>query len=139
MACSLPLVALAQTGGDQSGMAVTTAAAAKACITDNLYATGTVIAKDEVLVRPDGEGWRITQILVEDGERVTSGQSLARLSRVGADGTTGNLTAPVPAYCCMVLRVSVRSSLRAPIRHSVSFPAAMSNFCLRCRRRAWAG
>ncbi len=91
MAC--PLGAVAQTGGDISGMAVTTATATKACITDNLYATGTVIPKDEVLVRPDGEGWRITQILVEDGDRVTSGQSLARLSRIGSDGTTGNLTA----------------------------------------------
>jgi HlyD family secretion protein len=91
---ALPNASLAQTGGDISGMAVTTAAATKSCITDNLYATGTVIPKDEVLVRPDGEGWRVTQILVEDGERVTAGQALARLSRVGSDGTTGNLTAP---------------------------------------------
>jgi multidrug efflux pump subunit AcrA (membrane-fusion protein) len=93
-ALGMPPSGIAQTGGDQTGMAVTTATAAKSCITDNLYATGTVVPKDEVLVRPDGEGWRITQILVEDGDRVTAGQALARLTRVGTDGITGTLAAP---------------------------------------------
>lgn len=113
-AVALPLAAFAQTGGDTSGMAVTTAAATKSCITDFLYATGTVIPKDEVLVRPDGEGWRITQILVEDGDRVTAGQPLARLSRVGSDGTTGTLTAPAAGLLLQgAARVGAMVSARA--------------------------
>lgn len=42
--------------------------------------TGTLVPRDEILVSPEVEGLRITELLVEEGDRVTKGQVLARLS-----------------------------------------------------------
>ena len=43
--------------------------------------TGTLVPREEVLVVPEIEGLRITEILVEEGDVVKTGQVLARLSR----------------------------------------------------------
>ena len=43
--------------------------------------TGAIVARDEVLVAAELDGVPITELLVEEGDRVTAGQPLARLSR----------------------------------------------------------
>ena len=43
--------------------------------------TGTLVPREEVLVVPEIEGLRVTEILVEDGDTVQAGQVLARLSK----------------------------------------------------------
>ncbi len=42
--------------------------------------TGTLVPRDEVLVAPEIDNVRITQVLAEEGDRVAAGQVLARLS-----------------------------------------------------------
>jgi HlyD family secretion protein len=63
-----------------AAMAVTVAKAKRACFADTIQVSGVLVSKDEVLVRPDSEGMRITQVLVEAGDTVVAGQILARLT-----------------------------------------------------------
>jgi len=50
-------------------------------VVERAIVTGTLIPREEVLVAPEIEGLRITEILVEEGDEVAKGQVLARLSR----------------------------------------------------------
>ena len=80
-----------------AGMAVSVTKARRLCFSDTLQLTGRLVAREELPVRPDAEGLRVTQVLVEDGDKVTAGQVLARLGRTeGLPGPTTpvQLTAP---------------------------------------------
>ena len=46
---------------------------------ETVLVTGSLVAREEFLVAPEIEGLRIVELLVEEGERVTKGQVLARL------------------------------------------------------------
>jgi HlyD family secretion protein len=82
--------------GTYVGPAVTVTKAKKACFTDSIDITGLLVPKEEIYVRPEREGLKITQVLVEDGETVTSGQSLARLTPSESQGG-GTITVESPA------------------------------------------
>ena len=60
--------------------AVTVAEAARREVVEQAVVTGTLVARDEILVAPEIEGTRIAELLVEEGAQVTRGQPLARLS-----------------------------------------------------------
>ena len=60
--------------------AVTVARAMGREIVERAVVTGTLVPRDEILVAPEIEGYRITELLVEEGDRVAKGQVLARLS-----------------------------------------------------------
>ena len=61
--------------------AVTVVPAAEREIVERAIVTGTLVPRQEVLVAPEVEGLRITDVLVEEGDRVKEGQVLARISR----------------------------------------------------------
>jgi RND family efflux transporter MFP subunit len=50
-------------------------------IVESAVVTGTLVPRDEILVTPEVDGFRITEVLVEEGMQVERGQVLARLSR----------------------------------------------------------
>lgn len=50
-------------------------------MTETLLVTGTLKPREEIEVGPEIEGYRLTEILAEAGDRVQKGQVLARLSR----------------------------------------------------------
>ncbi|MEE7450155.1 efflux transporter periplasmic adaptor subunit [Methylobacterium radiotolerans] len=60
--------------------AVTVVPAESREIVERAVVTGTLVPRDEILVSPEVEGLRITELLVEEGDRVTKGQVLAKLS-----------------------------------------------------------
>jgi HlyD family secretion protein len=84
--------------GTISEMAVTVAKTTNVCFSDTLQVTGVVIPRNEILVRPDREGLQISQVLVEPGDTVVSGQVLARLTppegQQGSSTTTVAIQAP---------------------------------------------
>lgn len=61
--------------------AVTVVPAARHELVEEAVVTGTLVPRDEIMVAPEIEGFRITELLVEEGARVEKGQVLARLSR----------------------------------------------------------
>lgn len=77
-------------------MAVSVVPAKNMCFADTLQVTGVLTPRREVLVRPDREGMQISQVLVEPGESVTSGQALVRLNPPdGQQGSAVTVNAPV--------------------------------------------
>lgn len=60
-------------------VSVTTALVRK--VADDLVVTGTLLPRDEILVTPEIDGNRITEVLVEEGAFVKRGDVLVRLSR----------------------------------------------------------
>lgn len=63
------------------GVSVSVVPAARRTVAERLPVTGTLVAREEVMVGPEIDGYRIVEILVEEGDRVAKGQVLARLSR----------------------------------------------------------
>jgi RND family efflux transporter MFP subunit len=64
-------------------------------IVDRAVISGTLVARDEVLVAPEIDGLRVTDVLVEEGDRVEKGQILARLSREMLDTQIAQNTATI--------------------------------------------
>jgi RND family efflux transporter MFP subunit len=58
---------------------VTVARVAPADFNETVLASGSLVAREEILVGPEVEGLRITEILVDEGDRVGKGDVLARL------------------------------------------------------------
>ncbi|WP_132257013.1 efflux RND transporter periplasmic adaptor subunit [Methylobacterium segetis] len=61
--------------------AISVVEAARREIVESVIVTGTLVPRDEILITPEIEGYRVTEVLVEEGARVERGQVLARLSR----------------------------------------------------------
>jgi RND family efflux transporter MFP subunit len=58
---------------------VTVARVAPAEFVETVRATGSLVAREEILVGPEVEGLRITEVLADEGQRVKKGDVLARL------------------------------------------------------------
>ena len=65
---------------DSSAPAVTVVPAAERDLVLQAAITGTLVPKDEVLVSPELDGNLVTDVLVEEGDRVAQGQVMARLA-----------------------------------------------------------
>jgi len=75
------------------GASVTVLKAAKFCFPAIVEASGTIIAREETMVRPERPGLKVSEILAEPGDSVTAGQNLARLAM--PEGGTLMVQAPV--------------------------------------------
>ena len=64
---------------------ITVTRATSGAITESVVVTGNLVAREEVLVSPQIEGYAIDKIMVEEGDRVSEGQVLAELSRTTID------------------------------------------------------
>lgn len=76
------------------GVMVIVARATSACFSAAVRVNGILLPRAYAMVIPEQEGFRINQINVREGDRVTAGQQLARLTR--ADGQVLLLKAPAP-------------------------------------------
>src|SRR5262245_33268313 len=64
---------------DPFAAVVTVARVAPAEFAETVLATGSLVAREEILVGPEVEGLRITEVLADEGQRVNKGDVLARL------------------------------------------------------------
>jgi HlyD family secretion protein len=64
-----------------AGPSVTVTKAKTSEIVQSVVVSGSMIARSEVLVQPEVDGLSIVELLAEEGDRVSAGQVLARLSR----------------------------------------------------------
>jgi len=75
------------------GAAVTVFKAAKLCFGNIVEVSGSIIAREETQVRPERMGLKVAEVLVDAGDSVTAGQTLARLTL--PEGGTVIVQAPV--------------------------------------------
>ena len=60
-------------------IAVTAVRVEKVELIETALVTGSLVAREEILVGPEVEGLRITEVLADEGQRIKKGQVLARL------------------------------------------------------------
>ncbi|MGA7488352.1 MAG: HlyD family efflux transporter periplasmic adaptor subunit [Xanthobacteraceae bacterium] len=90
--------AAAERDAASSELAVTVVPAKNMCFADTLPVSGVLVPRNEILVRPEREGLQVTQVLVEPGDTIVSGQVLARLAPPeGQEGTGGAIAVRAPA------------------------------------------
>lgn len=94
VASAAPQIATAADEAEtQKGAAVTVIRATRTCFDDVVELFGSLQPHEEVTVRPDREGLKFTQVTVDAGDTVTSGQVMAKIGP--ADGGDITMTAPV--------------------------------------------
>jgi len=64
-------------------------------IAETILLTGTLVARDEILVNAEVEGLALVELLAEEGDKVQRGQVLARLSRDMLDAQLAQNTATI--------------------------------------------
>jgi HlyD family secretion protein len=104
-------LSLAEPGAAGPGdLAVTVARTLRQCFVDTLPVTGVLIPRNETLVRPDREGYQISQVLVGPGDTVVSGQVLARLTPPEGVGG-GSVAVQAPSGGVVISRSAVIGSV----------------------------
>ena len=74
-----------------AGALVIVAHAIKACFSDQVRVTGFMVPRKIAVVNADGDGYKVIDVLVSEGDQVTSGQDLVRLNRPASkDPRTGS-------------------------------------------------
>lgn len=73
------------TGAPANGPSVTVTHAKTTEIVQSVLVSGSIIAREEVLVSPQVDGLSIVAVLAEEGDKVAQGQVLARLDRTTLD------------------------------------------------------
>jgi HlyD family secretion protein len=94
VAGATPQIAIAADEADApKGAAVSVIRATRTCFDDVVELFGSLQPHEEVTVRPDHEGLKFTQVMVDAGDTVTAGQVMAKIGP--ADGGDITITAPV--------------------------------------------
>jgi multidrug efflux pump subunit AcrA (membrane-fusion protein) len=97
-----------------TGALVIVVHATSACFSDQVRVTGFLVPRKVAVVNADGDGYKITDVMVAEGDQVISGQDLARLNRPASkDPRTGSA---VPARS---------TTLHAPVAGLVMSSTAM--------------
>ncbi len=78
---------------DKPGVMAIVTKARHACFSRQVRVNGILLPRTEAMVMPEVEGFRVTKIMAGEGDNVSSGQELARLSR--PDGASVAVSSPV--------------------------------------------
>jgi multidrug efflux pump subunit AcrA (membrane-fusion protein) len=97
---------------------VTAVRAVNACFSAVVRATGFLVPREEAMVFLDAPGFKVTEVLAREGDQVTPGQALARLTRQAGDG-------PEPATAGRPAAGPTTATLKAPSAGIVTHSAAM--------------
>jgi HlyD family secretion protein len=115
-------ISAAQPSENSGERVVTVAQAKRMCFGNALQVTGVLVPKNEILVRPDREGMQISQVLVEPGDKVVSGQVLARLTP--AEGVPGGTLAVQSPAAGLIINSSAIVGSTASARGAPLFQIA---------------
>jgi HlyD family secretion protein len=74
-----PAAAAKDSGQDLLAAAVSVTRAMSADFAEQIVITGSLVAREEIMVGPEVEGLRVVEVLADEGDRVVKGQILARL------------------------------------------------------------
>ncbi|KWV48959.1 hemolysin D [Bradyrhizobium macuxiense] len=85
-----------------------------ACFSDMVRVTGFIVPRREAQVNVDQEGSKVTEVLVREGDTVTEGQELARLTPPPQQAAQGNAKQIVLRAPAAGLVTEVRTAVGAP-------------------------
>jgi HlyD family secretion protein len=74
----------------ESGVIVLVSRAYSDCFSASIRVAGMLVARQEAMVIPEVEGYRIVEIYKREGDTVTANQELARLTRPSSDGAAAS-------------------------------------------------
>lgn len=90
LCCGLHGASAAEERGLQGGALVIVTKATSACFSDMVRVTGFLVPHREAQVSVDQEGYRVNDVLVKEGDKVTDGQEVVRVQPPpGAGGAAG--------------------------------------------------
>jgi multidrug efflux pump subunit AcrA (membrane-fusion protein) len=106
--------------------------ATKACFSAVIRVTGSLVAREEAVVTLDAPGMKIVEVLAGEGDRVTAGQTLARLTRQsgeGSDAAAGRsgTTLRAPAAGVVTRSTAVVGATASPLSIEPLFRIAVDN------------
>jgi HlyD family secretion protein len=78
-----------------AGTYVIVARAVQGCFFDTVHVSGYLVPRQEMQIPFEAEGYRITEVSAGEGDKVTSGQQLAKLVRLTGDQTPGSQSTAV--------------------------------------------
>jgi multidrug efflux pump subunit AcrA (membrane-fusion protein) len=128
-----PERALADDTSSSSDVQVAVVRATNACFSATVRVTGFLVARQEAVVNLDAPGFRVTEVLVGEGDRVTSGQTLVRLTRQsgeGQDAGAAGRSAPTlkaPAAGVVTRSTAVVGATASPVSSEPLFRIAVDN------------
>src|SRR5881392_4043048 len=99
-----------------NGAAVTVVRAKRSCFADTISVSGMLVPREAVTVRPEREGLQISQVLVDAGETVTSGQVLARLVPPDAQANSSQAIQVQSPVAGIILKVDATIGTTASAR-----------------------
>jgi HlyD family secretion protein len=105
------------------GAPVVVVKAVKGCFVSAVRFTGLVVPRAEAIVNLDADGYQISEILVTEGDIVTNGQVLARMTRLASTATAPGIGAApggLPAGAANIPQPPVNKRLTAPAGGLVS-------------------
>jgi HlyD family secretion protein len=120
--------------GSAADVQVKVVRATQAWFAAELHVTGYLVAREEAVVNVDVRGYKVSEVMVGEGDRVSSGQTLARLTRQGPEGpdpsadrrpTTMNLKAPVAGV--VIRTTAVVGAVAATMPNEPLFRIAVDN------------
>jgi HlyD family secretion protein len=118
VAAALMLVAVVEIARTEpaqpSGAVVLVSRATKACFSASIRVTGFLVPRREAMVNLDMEGYRISEVMANEGDRVSSGQNLVRLVRSSEGGPPGGGAPPPGAGAQAAAAQPATVILKAP-------------------------
>jgi multidrug efflux pump subunit AcrA (membrane-fusion protein) len=113
---------------------VTVIRATQAWFAAEIRVTGFLVAREEAVVSLDIPGYKVSEVLVGEGDRVSSGQTLVRLARGAAEGpdpsadrrpTTMNLKSPAAGV--ITRSTAVVGATASPMQNEPLFRITVDN------------
>jgi HlyD family secretion protein len=118
LATGLALVAMVEIARPQpaqpGGAVVLVSRATKACFSASIRVTGFLVPRREAMVNLDMEGYRISEIMANEGDKVNSGQNLVRLVRSSEGGPPAGGAPPAGAGAQAAAAPPATMILKAP-------------------------
>jgi len=104
--------------------------AQSACFSAAIPVTGFLVARKEAVVTLDNPGSKVVEVLVNEGDQVTAGQTLVRLanqSGEGSDAGKSTTALKAPAAGIITRSTAVAGATASPIRNEPLFRIAVDS------------
>ena len=116
-----------KSGSASGGAVVMVVKATNACFSDMVRVTGFLVPRREAVVAVEQEGFRVSEVLVRDGDQVTENQELVRLGGPAAAAQAAQAAQQNPQAAARPGTVSLRAPAAGRIIHASARAGAFAS------------